>query len=82
MWFTVCQLYVNKTLLTKKTLKAEDGSVVALAEDQGSDTSTHKVSHNHPQLRFQGIWHLLIFEGTINAYVEVSKTLIHIKYKK
>lgn len=53
MWFTVYQLYVNKTLLTKKTLKAEDGSVVGLAEDQGSDTtSIHKVAHNYPQLQF------------------------------
>lgn len=58
MWFTVYQLYVNKTLLTKKTLKAEDGSVVGLAEDQGSDTSIHKVAHNYPQLQFYGIWHL------------------------
>lgn len=53
------------------SLKAEDGSVVALAEDQGSDTSTQKVAHNHPQLQFQGIWHLLMFEGTRNAHVEV-----------
>lgn len=54
---------------------------------EGSDSSTHKVAHDFPELQYQGIWHpLLISRGTrhahgTHAYMQAKHLHIKIKNK-